>query len=156
MRLGAGEGRTPMEAERFDRLVGAVSTRVSRRRSVAALLAGLLVAALPSRDLVAKRLRHPHDQGKTPARPRPAAPPPAGQDRLTGQIAGGTPVPPGTYPFAAFIRVALDDGDGFFCSGSLISPSHVLTAAHCTFDDVARASVPVSAFTVVVGQVNRL
>src|SRR4051812_15083352 len=57
-------GGSPMEAERFDRLIGAVSTRVSRRRGVAALLGGL-VAALPALDLDAKRRGHTHDQGKT-------------------------------------------------------------------------------------------
>jgi len=152
-----------MEAERFDRLVGAVSTMVSRRRGVAALLAGLLAAALPALDLDAKR-RHPtHDQGKsgghkhsqTSDRSRHVAPSP-GDGRLTGQIANGTSVTQGKYPFAVSIRASRSDGSGSLCTGSLISPSHVLTAAHCTVDSRAGAFFPLSAFTVVVGQVNRL
>lgn len=47
-------------------------------------------------------------------------------------IVGGTPVPPGKYPWMAFIRRL--SSDGFYdptCGGSLIAPDWVLTAQHC-------------------------
>ncbi len=67
-----------------------------------------------------------------------------GKDRETGtgaakgkrpitaepKIVGGSPVASGTLRFMAFLHIS--DGSGTaLCGGSLISPSHILTAAHC-------------------------
>src|SRR5262245_49133681 len=133
-----------MDPERFDRQVQSLSITASRRRGVVALLGGLLAASLLGLDLEAKQHRHAHKKRKTAH----------GDGRLTGQIAGGTPVPQGKYPFAASIRASVSGGS-ILCTGSLISPSHVLTAAHCTYDRTAGAFLLPSAYSVVVGQVDR-
>jgi hypothetical protein len=49
--------------------------------------------------------------------------------RSSGRIAWGQPARETQFPFAAYFQ-----GDGFMCSGSLIAPSVVLTAAHCVRD----------------------
>lgn len=46
---------------------------------------------------------------------------------FAGAVVGGVAVPPGTYPW--LVRVG-NPVEGY-CSGSLVSPRHILTAAHC-------------------------
>jgi secreted trypsin-like serine protease len=51
-----------------------------------------------------------------------------GTRSFTGtRIAGGTEAVPGEFPWT----VALFKHGQHFCGGSLISPTHILTAAHC-------------------------
>lgn len=51
-----------------------------------------------------------------------------------GRIVGGTPVPNGKYPFMVKLQIGI--GRYIYnCGGSLIDESHVLTAAHCLFDE---------------------
>jgi secreted trypsin-like serine protease len=64
------------------------------------------------------------------------------------EVVRGIAVPDGKYPFVA----AIGSADAFgnlkrqFCGGSLIAPSHVLTAAHCV------VGTKVESIAVVVGQ----
>src|SRR3954454_24996217 len=66
-------------------------------------------------------------------------------------VVGGHDVPPGKYPYVAYITI-----DQFFaCTGSLVTPSVVLTAGHCSSITPGMASIPVGqpgqAITVSVG-----
>ena len=71
-------------------------------------------------------------------------------------IIGGQPAPQGTWPFAAFVQASHPDGTSGTCSGSVVSPSVVLTAAHCVVDAATNTILSPSAFTVVTGRTDYL
>lgn len=53
-------------------------------------------------------------------------------------IANGAPASKSEHPYAAFLEIAMQNGTTGRCTGTLIAPDTVLTAAHCT---VCAASV---------------
>ncbi|XP_049772291.1 brachyurin-like [Schistocerca cancellata] len=67
-----------------------------------------------------------------------------GISRDTGspRVVGGSEAAEGSVPYQAAIYLTIDGLD-YFCGGSLIAPSFVLTAAHCT--------VNVTEYTVILG-----
>jgi secreted trypsin-like serine protease len=60
---------------------------------------------------------------------------------------------PGQYPWMAFV-VGVQDELVFACSGSVVAPRVVLTAAHCTLDVESHAPYDPAGYTVVTGAVN--
>ena len=51
------------------------------------------------------------------------------------RIIGGTAAPAGTWPFIASLRYS--SNNGHFCGGSVITPTAILTAAHCVTNGAA-------------------
>ncbi|BET00568.1 serine-type endopeptidase activity [Nesidiocoris tenuis] len=69
--------------------------------------------------------------GVAPGRKRTSCP--CGMaNKNSARIINGTETTEGKYPFMASIRGAT--GRGHFCGGSILTPIHILTAAHCVSD----------------------
>ena len=59
-------------------------------------------------------------------------------DGFGTHIVGGATAAPGQFPYAAFLQADYMVGGTpvtFFCTGSLITPTVVMTAAHCAYDE---------------------
>lgn len=59
--------------------------------------------------------------------------------RIAPRIVGGTDASPGVHPFQVGLmtRRISDNFNAQFCGGTLVSPYHVVTAAHCVDDSVS-------------------
>ena len=68
-------------------------------------------------------------------------------------IIGGQAAPPGTFGYVAFVGLSVGDGTAYYCTGALVAPSVVLTAAHCAVL-LTTPQFPVSAFTVGTGRLD--
>jgi secreted trypsin-like serine protease len=66
-------------------------------------------------------------------------------------IVGGTTAASEEWPWAAFILAADAKGEGFSCTGTVIAPTLVLTAAHCIEDIVSGKKTPIGQYVVVTG-----
>jgi len=61
-----------------------------------------------------------------------------GKQSLTSRIVGGVNAKLGEAPWQVGLIFKLSDGNGYypvFCGGTIVSPYHVITAAHCTTKD---------------------
>uniref|UniRef100_UPI0039800425 trypsin-like serine protease n=1 Tax=Salmonella sp. s54925 TaxID=3159674 RepID=UPI0039800425 len=59
-----------------------------------------------------------------------------GQSNPTGvqkRVVSGTTALPGAWPWQALLLLGYRNNAGFVCSGALVHPSWVLTAAHCIY-----------------------
>lgn len=75
----------------------------------------------------------------------------ASRGGATASIVGGTTASGEEWPWAAFILAADRKGEGFSCTGTVVSPSLVLTAGHCAEDIVTGRKTPRSEYVVVTG-----
>jgi trypsin len=57
-----------------------------------------------------------------------------------GAVVGGSPANAGEHPW----QVSLQDGQGHFCGGTIVSPTVIVTAAHCT-EGLAAGNITVRA-----------
>jgi secreted trypsin-like serine protease len=69
----------------------------------------------------------------------------------TASIVGGKTANAEEWPWTAFILATDTKGRGFSCTGTVVAPTLVLTAAHCAADAVTGRKVPVHRFVVVTG-----
>lgn len=71
------------------------------------------------------------------------------------RIVGGSDAAQGDWPFMAFI-VYFDASQNpvFSCSGTIVAPTVVLTAGHCTVDDTTGATLDPTGYAVVTGSVD--
>ncbi len=88
---------------------------------------------------------------------------PSGAGGAGGQdpagIVGGTDVRIEQFPWQVALVQEIEDGRGrtrpvFICGGSLLTPTIVLTAAHCVADNQGRFTIPADKFTVISGRTN--
>jgi secreted trypsin-like serine protease len=66
-------------------------------------------------------------------------------------IVGGSAAPSEEWPWAAFILAADKNGEGFSCTGTVVSATVILTAGHCVEDIVTGRKTPLSQYLVVTG-----
>ncbi len=70
--------------------------------------------------------------------------------RPTGEvgarIVNGTTAPAGAWPSATFLTFTFDNVDRYACTGSLIAPRVILTAAHCVIDEAGDPAITAFSF----------
>lgn len=77
--------------------------------------------------------------------------PAAASPGATASIVGGSTALGEEWPWAAFILAVDKKGEGFSCSGTVISPNLVLTAGHCVEDIETGKKTPAAQYVVVTG-----
>jgi hypothetical protein len=68
-------------------------------------------------------------------------------------IIGGQPAEPGYFGYIAFVGAAIGDGTAVYCTGALVAPSVVMTAAHCA-SLISGSAFSATAFTIGTGRLD--
>jgi secreted trypsin-like serine protease len=76
-----------------------------------------------------------------------------GPQGAQASVVGGSPAQPGRFPFMAFI-IAFRGDSGLACSGTVVSPSVILTAAHCAANTRTGVTNSPDGYFVVTGAVD--
>jgi len=66
-------------------------------------------------------------------------------------IVGGSTATTEEWPWAAFVLALDRREEGFTCTGTVVAPTLILTAAHCIKDVLTGSSIPAHRYTVVTG-----
>jgi secreted trypsin-like serine protease len=69
-------------------------------------------------------------------------------------IVGGVPAPAGSWPWLAWIDDNEGPGEDFRCTGTVVAPNIVLTAAHCAEDVATETLYNAANFTVITGSLD--
>lgn len=56
--------------------------------------------------------------------------------RRVNRIANGEPLDQDDYPYVVGLKIENSHGESNYCTGTLVSPIFVLTAAHCVVDAI--------------------
>jgi trypsin len=130
-----------------------ISTNRSRPLHAVLLLTLLLLTAGPAAGVAVARARQRSVANASAAR-RLAARGHAGHARKFREaIVGGAPAPAGSFPWMAF--VVYEGTSSFACSGTVLSPNVVLTAAHCLVDEATGTPYPPGGYSVITGTSDR-
>lgn len=71
----------------------------------------------------------------------------AAADQARPRVYGGSVITAADAPWQVYVRTS----DGYACGGSIIDPTHVVSAAHCADADGTKAPAPAASFTVLAG-----
>jgi hypothetical protein len=83
---------------------------------------------------------------------RPTRRLPVHSQRARVSIVGGNTISIGQAPWQVEVRAPISGGEELLCGGSILDETHILTAAHCTYDPETETAIPADEFKVFAGR----